>query len=338
MLSRSSAVFQAGGLVVVLVEVARKAYLASIVPVIVNSILNEHQIIVDIVAFVNKGDFPRSRLGEKQRGKILAGWVSRKMRTVAQFAIKDMDSAAAAAALGPPGTSASEVSGGGLQGALSDTLVDSAHRASMSSFRSSSGGGPGGGAGAGSSSLRNVEPAPQILEQRELEQQALEDLARIPPNATGVHRPHQQPGPVEMPADNGPSAGAGGFNFDLEQTPTKTQQGQQEPTVPTLPAFSHGYELPDFDPFGSNNSVAAPAVGPKPGSSGGYQQYNNFEQQQPPQIRLPGVDGRESLDWDLRPGSGGPGQGAQATNDDDDWTRDAYMSMNLAGTLGRRES
>ncbi|KAG4220765.1 hypothetical protein PC116_g30756, partial [Phytophthora cactorum] len=32
------------------------------------------------------------RLGEKQRGKILASWVTRKMRTVAQFAIRDPDS------------------------------------------------------------------------------------------------------------------------------------------------------------------------------------------------------------------------------------------------------
>lgn len=88
-----SAVFQAGGLVVVLVEVMRKAYLASIVPVIVNAVLNEHQVIVDIVAFVTKGDFPRSRLGEKQRGKILASWVTRKMRTIAQFGIRDADGA-----------------------------------------------------------------------------------------------------------------------------------------------------------------------------------------------------------------------------------------------------
>ena len=44
---------------------------------------------VDIVAFVSRGDFPRSRLGEKQRGKILASWVTRKMRTIAQFGIKD---------------------------------------------------------------------------------------------------------------------------------------------------------------------------------------------------------------------------------------------------------
>jgi hypothetical protein len=84
-----SAVFQAGGLAVVLAEVDRKHFLASIVPVIVNSVLNNHNFIVDIVAFVSKGDFPRSRLGEKQRGKILASWVTRKMRTIAQFAIRD---------------------------------------------------------------------------------------------------------------------------------------------------------------------------------------------------------------------------------------------------------
>lgn len=84
-----SAVFQAGGLVVVLVEVFRKAYLASIVPVIVDAILNEHQLVVDMIAFVSHGDFPRSRLGEKQRGKILASWVTRKLRTIAQFGIRD---------------------------------------------------------------------------------------------------------------------------------------------------------------------------------------------------------------------------------------------------------
>lgn len=75
----------------VLVEVIRKAYLASIVPVIVNAVLDSHQLIVDIVAFVSKGDFPRSRLGEKQRGKILGAWVTRKMRTIAQFSIRDDD-------------------------------------------------------------------------------------------------------------------------------------------------------------------------------------------------------------------------------------------------------
>ena len=73
-------------------EVLRKNFLASIVPVIVNAVLNAHQLVVDIIAFVSRGDFPRSRLGEKQRGKILAAWVQRKMRTIAQFGIKDPDS------------------------------------------------------------------------------------------------------------------------------------------------------------------------------------------------------------------------------------------------------
>lgn len=85
------AVFQAGGLVVVVVEVRQKSWLASMVPVIVNAVLNEHQIITDIVAFVGPSDFPRSRLAEKQRGKILASWVTRKLRTIAQFGIRDPD-------------------------------------------------------------------------------------------------------------------------------------------------------------------------------------------------------------------------------------------------------
>lgn len=88
-----SAVFQAGGLVVVVVEVTRKAYLASVVPVIVNAILNEHQVVVDIVAFVSQGDFLKSRLGEKQRGKILGAWVTRKLRTIAQFSIRELNGA-----------------------------------------------------------------------------------------------------------------------------------------------------------------------------------------------------------------------------------------------------
>ncbi|KAI5278467.1 hypothetical protein KEM54_004596 [Ascosphaera aggregata] len=84
-----SAVFQAGGLIVAVVEVRRKAYLASMVPVILNAVLNEHQFVCDIIAFVSRGDFPRSRLGEKQRGKIVATWVTRKLRTIAQFSIRD---------------------------------------------------------------------------------------------------------------------------------------------------------------------------------------------------------------------------------------------------------
>ncbi|SPQ22688.1 08f4d739-0c03-4d80-8845-ef5922cbf358 [Thermothielavioides terrestris] len=326
------AIFQAGGLVVVLVEVARKAYLASIVPVIVNAILNDHQIVVDIVAFVNKGDFPRSRLGEKQRGKILAGWVSRRMRTIAQFAIKDMDRDAA---LNPPGTSSGEQSSGG-QGGGSGTVTDASgeqqHRASLGSFRSSSGGAaPGQAATAAptmtttTSSLRNFERAPQIPEQRELEQQHPQYQQQQQHDPASAHAMGTAtPGPVEMPADENEITAV-----DNDQTPTKNRHHQQQQgggTEAAESALPRDFQLPDFDRFGREDGGGGSDA--KPGSSSAGQG--------PPQIRLPGVDGRESLgDWDLRPGSGsGSGNGGAAKDgDDDDWARDAYMSMNLAGTL-----
>ncbi|KAK4638966.1 hypothetical protein QC761_702880 [Podospora bellae-mahoneyi] len=284
-------VFQAGGLVVVVAEVARKAYLASIVPVIVNAVLNEHQIVTDIVAFVNKGDFPRSRLGEKQRGRILAGWVSRKMRTMAQFAIKDMDRES----LGPSSDHP-------------DSPTIDAHRASVGSFRSSSGA-----IQPGSSSLRNVEPAPQILEQRELELQQQYQQVQL-----------SNPFPVEMPADERvPEI----MDRDRDQTPTKTRQ-------PRPPFQDHGFELPDFDQFGSEGPSRDRT--PAPAGSEHYQgTVSMLSQTGPPQLRLPGVDGRESLDdWNLRPGSGGlQGNGNGQQDNDGDWTRD--MSGTLRSPTGR---
>ena len=101
-----------------MVEVVRKAYLASIVPVIVNIVLNEHQLIVDIVAFVAKGDFPRSRLGEKQRGKILGSWVGRKINTIAQFGIRDPDGAdSQITEVAEPRSTATSVMNGSIAGA-----------------------------------------------------------------------------------------------------------------------------------------------------------------------------------------------------------------------------
>lgn len=117
-------------------------------PVVVNTVLNEHRLVLDIVAFVQKGDFPRSRLGEKQRGKILASWVSRKMRTIAQFSIRDPD------AEGSVGT------------AVPDEVI--ARRSSMQSGRANTGafrGGPGSFGrtpGTAGSSLRNVESIPRL--------------------------------------------------------------------------------------------------------------------------------------------------------------------------------
>lgn len=253
---------------VVLVEVARKAYLASIVPVIVNAILNEHQIIVDIVAFVNKGEFPRSRLGEKQRGKILAGWVTRKMRTVAQFAIRDMDPTA-------------------LPGEPGGAETGEPNRVSVGSQRSS------GVPAAGSSSLRNVEHAPQILEQEELDQQ-MGRMAEIPPA--------EMPGDEQRPySARAPSVDAQGFNM---------QQGR------SLVDPQAGYDMGNFSSYGEEKP---PAVGAKPGAPGPGA----------PQLRLPGVDGRESMDEWRRSG------GAQ---DEDDWTAEAIMHMNLASDMERRQN
>lgn len=273
-------------------------------PVIVNAILNDHQIIVDIVAFVNRGDFPRSRLNEKQRGKILAGWVSRKMRTMAQFAIKDMDAAALEQA-----------------GPVPDGQGDGG-RASFGSLRSSGGPGPGGmGAFPGaSSSLRNMEPAPQILEQRELEQQ-LETLSSYPPM-----------GVAEMPADDrmqhmygAPPPPHPDADMASDTTPTKARISVAAPP--------HGFDLPNFDEFTADEPP--PPVGPKPAA--------NLGGPGAPQIRLPGVDGRESMD-DWRPSSmalsgstaAGAAQAGGGGDDDDEWQRDAIMHMNLAGDLQRR--
>lgn len=261
-------------------EVGRKAYLASLVPVIVNSILNEHQVVVDIVAFVQRGDFPRSRLGEKQRGKILAGWVSRKMRTIAQFAIRDTSS--------PNGDG--------------ETTPD-ANRASYGSFRSSSGAQIG--LASVGSTLRNVEPAPQILEQRELEQQ-LEHIAALPPESERANYGHTSNGNNAKGRDESTPTGP-------VANPQHPQQQQQQ----------HGFDMSEFNHFDSDGEARPPGVGPQAGQA--------HAGQQPPEIRLPEFHG---VDWRGHPvpaHHGGHGHGRNPSiQNEDDWTADALAGMNLA--------
>ncbi|CAG8951068.1 hypothetical protein HYFRA_00006466 [Hymenoscyphus fraxineus] len=281
------AIFQAGGLIVVLVEVGRKAYLASIVPVIVNAILNEHQIVVDIVAFVARGDFPRSRLGEKQRGKILASWVTRKMRTMAQFGIRDPESA------------------------MSDATEAPLERTAVASLRNSS---------VMASSLRNVEPAPQILEAQELERQRAQGQNNAAPLPTGIS---------EMPAHNYNEKVAGG-NASDKSDDTTTDNRANHFELPaeeygasknTLPAHSgNDFTVPGFGPFDSSDS-SPPPVGPKPGDT---DHQNNVQAN----------DGRGDI-WSLPSQQSGGGlriqNGAVDDDDDDSWKGDALMHMNLAG-------
>jgi hypothetical protein len=227
-------VFQAGGLIVVLVEVGRKAYLASIVPVIVNAILNEHQIIVDIVAFVNKGDFPRSRLGEKQRGKILASWVTRKMRTMAQFGIRDADSG------------------------LSDLAEAMEPRSGIASIKNGS---------VIASSLRNAESAPQIREERELERQQVGAQNSFVPLPTGISEmPAQNYNDLIIRSPTKEN----GASTKSDDTPTDTRNNHFElPSNdydPEKNNFASEFEVPGFSKSESPE-IAPPRVGPKPGSN-----------------------------------------------------------------------
>jgi hypothetical protein len=288
-LTFDSAVFQAGGLIVVLVEVGRKAYLASIVPVIVNAILNEHQIVVDIVAFVNRGDFPRSRLGEKQRGKILASWVTRKMRTMAQFGIRDADSA------------------------LSDVTETMEPRSGITSLKNGS---------VIASSLRNVESAPQIIEDRDFERQQVQSQNSFAPLPTGIS---------EMPAINyndsivGSPTEGNGASTKSDDTPTDNRKGHFE--LPThdfgsekqnFPDGKGSFEIPGFS-TAEPPDVTPPRVGPKPMS---------------PHVNLPAVEGREGDIWTLpsqQPRGGLRVQNAHSDDEADNWKNDAIMHMNLAG-------
>jgi hypothetical protein len=272
---------------VVLVEVGRKAYLASIVPVIVNAILNEHQIVVDIVAFVNRGDFPRSRLGEKQRGKILASWVTRKMRTMAQFGIRDADAA------------------------LSDVTETMEPRSGLPSLRN----------GAVGSSLRNVEPAPQIVEEREWERQR-QSQNSFAPLPTGIS---------EMPAMNyddsilGSGREGNGASMKSDDTPTDNRHFELPSDnyvseKSNFPGLGEDFTIPGFEDTVHRPDDVPPHVGPKPGLA--------------VQNDLPAVEGREGDLWSLpsqQPRGGLRVQNAATDDEEDDWKNDAIMHMNLAG-------
>ena len=236
------------------------------------------------MAFVNKGDFPRSRLGEKQRGKILASWVTRKMRTMAQFGIRDPESA------------------------LADVTEAIEPRDHTGSIRNGS---------VIASSLRNVEQAPQILEQRELDRQNFELQNSFVPLPTGIS---------EMAAVNynesiveSPTTGAGA-SMKSDDTPTNERGGHFE-----LSTGDHNPQRNDFLDLGGdfqvpgfeNTTDAAPPVGPKP-------TRNSV---------LPAVEGREGDIWTLpsqKPSGGLRVQNAASDDEDDDWKNDAMMHMNLS--------
>ncbi|EEB05955.1 AMP binding enzyme [Schizosaccharomyces japonicus yFS275] len=72
--------FQAGENICLLVEVKLENCLATLAALIVTKVLSVHKFILDNIAFVHDGSFPRNYLGIKNRQKIIELWLKRKMK------------------------------------------------------------------------------------------------------------------------------------------------------------------------------------------------------------------------------------------------------------------
>ncbi|KAF8002740.1 hypothetical protein HF325_003705 [Metschnikowia pulcherrima] len=70
-----SCIFKCADYTIVVCEARRSRSLSALVPMIVNTVFSKHHLIVDIVAFIKRGEFPISRLGTKQRARIVDAWV-----------------------------------------------------------------------------------------------------------------------------------------------------------------------------------------------------------------------------------------------------------------------
>ncbi|KAG2733551.1 hypothetical protein G9P44_003076 [Scheffersomyces stipitis] len=87
MFKNGSCIFKCADYTVVVCESKRHRYFASLVPLIVNTVLSKHHIVVDIVAFIRKGEFPISRLGTKQRARIVDAWVQGVIPIIASYGV-----------------------------------------------------------------------------------------------------------------------------------------------------------------------------------------------------------------------------------------------------------
>ncbi|AOA64313.1 hypothetical protein KP2612_003721 [Komagataella phaffii] len=81
----STCLFKCDGYAILVVEPRKNFKLSSLVPVIVNTVLNVHHLMLDIVAFVEPGSFPRSRLNEKQRARIIDRWNSNTLQLCSSY-------------------------------------------------------------------------------------------------------------------------------------------------------------------------------------------------------------------------------------------------------------
>lgn len=68
-------IFKCSDYIIVVCEAKRSNNLSSLVPLITDTVFSKHHLFVDVVAFIKKGEFPISRLGTKQRARIVDAWV-----------------------------------------------------------------------------------------------------------------------------------------------------------------------------------------------------------------------------------------------------------------------
>lgn len=87
MYRNGSCLFRCSDYTVVVCEAKRSRNLSALVPMIVNTVFSKHHIIVDIVAFIKKGEFPISRLGTKQRARIVDAWVQGVIPLLALYGV-----------------------------------------------------------------------------------------------------------------------------------------------------------------------------------------------------------------------------------------------------------
>lgn len=172
------------------------------------------------------------------------------------------------------------------------------HRASVGSMRSTG--------AAGTSSLRNMEHAPQILEQEELGHQ-MDRMATLPEGYATNH--NRRASPSETPSEYDNYYGGGGDGGGADDTSSlATSRNQSTPQI----------RLPSVDQmYGDDND----------GGAWGGPDVQGYGQQQYGQQQY-GQQQYGQQQYGQRPGTG-----QETPIEEDDWTRDAIANMNLAGHM-----
>ncbi|KAH3684527.1 hypothetical protein WICPIJ_004498 [Wickerhamomyces pijperi] len=78
--ANGSVIFKADGFNICVIDTTRVKYLSSLVPVVFNEVLRRHRLVLDVVAFTESNGIPYSRLGDKQRSKLINMWNDRKLK------------------------------------------------------------------------------------------------------------------------------------------------------------------------------------------------------------------------------------------------------------------